>query len=65
LTNESFEREELNSSLCVTEKGLNVNSYSIQNLSWDESFSGYGPVVGCCEHGNEHWSSIKCGEFLD
>jgi hypothetical protein len=23
-----------------------------------------GPVAGCCEHGNEPLSSIKCGEFL-
>jgi hypothetical protein len=25
----------------------------------------HGPVVGCCEHGNEPSGSIKCGEFLD
>jgi hypothetical protein len=25
----------------------------------------YGPVAGCCEHGNEPTSSIKGGEFLD
>jgi hypothetical protein len=22
-------------------------------------------VAGCCEHGNEHSGSIKCGGFLD
>jgi hypothetical protein len=21
-------------------------------------------VAGCCEHGNEHWGSIKCGYLL-
>ena len=30
----------------------------------DQSGSGQGYVVGCCECGNEHSSSIKCGEFL-
>jgi len=31
----------------------------------DSSGSGEGLVVGCCEHGNEPWGSIKGGEFLD
>jgi hypothetical protein len=33
----------------------------------DSSGSGYGPVVGCCEHGNEPSGSIRGGggEFLD
>jgi len=22
-------------------------------------------VAGCCEHGNEHSGSVKCGEFCD
>jgi hypothetical protein len=22
-------------------------------------------MAGSCEHGNEPWGSIKCGEFLD
>jgi hypothetical protein len=22
-------------------------------------------MLDCCEHGNEPWSSIKCGEFPD
>jgi hypothetical protein len=26
--------------------------------------SGYGPVAGSCEHGNEHTGSIKDGEIL-
>jgi hypothetical protein len=30
----------------------------------DSSGSGYGPVVGSCEHGNEPLGSIKGGEFL-
>jgi len=31
----------------------------------DTSGSGYGPVVGCCAHGNEHSGSIKGREFFD
>jgi hypothetical protein len=31
----------------------------------DVSGSGYGSVLGSCEHGNEPSSSIKCGEFHD
>jgi hypothetical protein len=30
----------------------------------DASGLGYGPVVGCCEDGNEPLCSIKGGEFL-
>jgi hypothetical protein len=29
------------------------------------SSSGYGPMAGSCEHGNEPSGSIKGGEFLD
>jgi hypothetical protein len=31
----------------------------------DPSGSGYGQVVGSCEHGNEHSGSIKCWEVLE
>jgi hypothetical protein len=31
----------------------------------DTSGSGWGPVVGSCEHGNEPSGSVKCGEFLE
>jgi hypothetical protein len=31
----------------------------------DASGSGWNPVTGCCEHGNEPSVSIKGGEFLD
>jgi hypothetical protein len=31
----------------------------------DASGLGWGPVVGCCVHGDERSSSIKGGEFLD
>jgi hypothetical protein len=34
-------------------------------MSLDASGSGKGTVAGCCEHDNEHLSSIKYGEFLD
>jgi hypothetical protein len=35
------------------------------SVQLDASGSGQGPVAGSCEHGNESWSSIKGGEFLD
>jgi hypothetical protein len=38
---------------------------SVQNCSVDSSGSGQGPVAGSCEHGNEHFASIKGREFLD
>jgi hypothetical protein len=31
----------------------------------DSCGAGQGPVVGPCEHGNEHSGSKKDGEFLD
>jgi hypothetical protein len=31
----------------------------------DSSGSGYGPVAGSSENGNEHSGSIEGGEFLD
>jgi hypothetical protein len=30
----------------------------------DSSGSGYVPVAGCCEHGNEPSGFVKGGEFL-
>jgi len=29
------------------------------------SGSGEGLVVGCCEHGNENFGSMKGGEFVE
>jgi hypothetical protein len=31
----------------------------------DSSGSGYVPVTGCCEHGNEPSGSIKGEELID
>jgi hypothetical protein len=31
----------------------------------DLSGSGEGQMAGCCEHGNERWASVKCGEFVE
>jgi hypothetical protein len=31
----------------------------------DRSGSGYGPVEGSCEHGNELPGSIKCWQVLE
>jgi hypothetical protein len=30
----------------------------------DSTGTGYGPVAGCCEHGNELSGSTQGGEFL-
>jgi hypothetical protein len=30
----------------------------------DSSGSGGGPVMGCCEHGNEPSGSMKGGQFF-
>jgi hypothetical protein len=30
----------------------------------DSSGSGWGPVAGFCEHGNEHLGYINVGNFL-
>jgi len=31
----------------------------------DSSGSGWGPVVGFCEHGNEHTVYVRGGEFIE
>jgi hypothetical protein len=31
---------------------------------FDLSGTGWGHVVGCCEHGNENLGSVKCGKFM-
>jgi hypothetical protein len=36
----------------------------VRSCGLDASGSGWGPVAGCCEHGNEPSGSIKGGEFL-
>jgi hypothetical protein len=30
----------------------------------DLTGSGQGQLAGCCEHGNEHYGFIKCGEYF-
>jgi hypothetical protein len=40
----------------------------LREIGWecmDSSSSGYGPVAGCCEYGNEPSGSIKGGQYLD
>ena len=34
-----------------------------EGVDWDAVVHGWGPVVSCCEHGNEPLGSIKCGKF--
>jgi len=37
----------------------------VERYGLNASGSGYGPVTGSCELGNEASGSIKGGEFLD
>jgi hypothetical protein len=41
----------------------------LREIGWesglDSSGSGFGPVAGSCEHGNETTGSTKSGKFLD
>jgi hypothetical protein len=34
-------------------------------IGLDSSGSGYGPVIGSCDHGNEPPGCIKCWEILE
>jgi hypothetical protein len=36
----------------------------MKSCGLDSSGSGYVRVASCCEHGDEHWGSIKGGEFI-
>lgn len=38
---------------------------NVRNYVLDLSGLGQGPVVGCCEHGNEPSGSTKGGEFFN
>jgi hypothetical protein len=37
----------------------------VERCEMDASGSGYGPVAGSCEHGNEPSGSMKGREFFD
>jgi hypothetical protein len=37
----------------------------VKDCGLDSSGSGWRPVAGRCEHGNEPSDSIKGGEFVD
>jgi len=36
----------------------------LRDCEFDSFGSEYGPVAGCCEHGDEHFGYIKLWEFL-
>jgi hypothetical protein len=42
-----------------------IHKNNVGRSGKDSSGSGWGPVAGCCEHGNGLSYSIKGGEFLD
>jgi hypothetical protein len=44
---------------CVSRREDNIKTDSKAENVKDSAGSGYGPVVGFCEHYNEHWNSIK------
>jgi len=46
-------------------EGKIMLEWSVGRCGLDASGSRQVPVVGYCEHGNEHSGSIKGGEFLD
>jgi hypothetical protein len=46
-----------------------ITKVDLQEIRWrrgvDLSATGQGQLTGCCEDGNEHSGSIKCGKFLE
>lgn len=36
-----------------------------EDVGWNRIRHRIGKLAGCCEHGNEHWVSIKCGKLTD
>jgi len=36
----------------------------VRDFGMDSTGSEWGPVVGCFEHGNEPWGSIKGANFV-
>jgi hypothetical protein len=52
-------------------ENLDTDGRVILKLFWmrecevDYFGSQWGQVAGFCEHSNEHFGAIKCGEFLD
>jgi hypothetical protein len=61
-----FWKKENRKQLRKVKQKILQNRYNI--LIFQISFSsgsGYGPVAGSCEHGNEPSASTKGGEFLD
>jgi len=45
--------------------GLDLRETGWISCGPDSCDSGYGPLAGPCEHGNEPTDSTKGGEFLD
>jgi hypothetical protein len=56
-------QEDLDMNGRITLKSFLQNRVRVCGL--DSSGSGYGPVVGFCEHGNENWGFIKSSDFLN
>jgi hypothetical protein len=42
-----------------------LRKIGLGNCGLDAFGSGYGPVAGPYEYGDEYSGSIKCGEFFD
>jgi hypothetical protein len=46
----------------IRENNIRMDLREIGGL--ESSSSGYGPVAGFFEHGNEHFGSVKSGSFF-
>jgi hypothetical protein len=46
-------------------ESIKIDLTEIEWYGLDRSGSGYGPVEGSCEHGNEPSGSIKCRKVLE
>ena len=46
------------------EDNIKMDLKKYDGNAWTEFVSGHGQVLGCCEHGYEPWSFMKCGDFL-
>jgi hypothetical protein len=44
---------------------IDLRDMGWDGMDWFDLCSGYGPVEGSCEHGNETSGSIKCWEVLE
>jgi hypothetical protein len=49
---------------CVDNIKMNIREMGWGGMHWIKCGSGYGPVEGSCEHGDEPSGSIKCWKIF-